>query len=39
MEKQANTSKIRKITKGKTMKANYENDDSGEEADCVLAEN
>jgi hypothetical protein len=38
MEKQANTGKIRKTTKGKTGKANYEDDDSREKADCVLAE-
>jgi hypothetical protein len=42
MEKQANTGKIKKTTtttKGKIGKANYEDDDSREEADHVLAEN
>jgi hypothetical protein len=39
MEKQANTGKIGKTTKGKTGKANYENDDSWEEANRVLARN
>jgi hypothetical protein len=32
MEKQANTSKIGKTTKGKTRKAKYEDDDSRDEA-------
>jgi hypothetical protein len=31
--------KSEKITKGKTGKANYEDDDSWEEADCMLARN
>jgi hypothetical protein len=43
MEKQANTGKIKKkkkkTTKGKTWKANYKDDDSREEVDCVLAKN
>jgi hypothetical protein len=46
MEKQANTGKIekkkkkkkKKKTKGKTEKANYEDDNNWEEADCMLAE-
>jgi hypothetical protein len=39
MEKQAITFKIGKTTKGKTGKANYEDDDSQEKADRVLAKN
>jgi hypothetical protein len=39
MEKQANIGKIEKTTKGKTGKANYEDDDSREEADRMLTKN
>jgi hypothetical protein len=39
MEKQANIGKIEKTTKGKTGKANYEDDDSQEEADRMLTKN
>ena len=41
MEKQVNTCKIgkKKTTKGKTRKANYEDNDGREEADRVLAGN
>ena len=39
MKKQANTGKIIKTTKEKTGKVNYEDDDSREEANRVLAGN
>jgi hypothetical protein len=40
LEKQANTGKIRKKKiKGKIGKANYKDDDSRDEADCVLVKN
>jgi hypothetical protein len=39
MKKQANTGKIKKTTKEKTGKVNYEDDGSPKEADRVLAKN